>query len=167
MPASTSWSVSTPLSWPRRLRTRVANGRIAHQIGGELLLGALLGEVEAGPVVEAHPQRDRTLARLGRGRGDRVAVVQPAGPGQVDDQVQVAGDDVEELPEPPGSGDLLTVQRGRRRVEGLQRADRGDVDPLDATTDHPLAQVRRERLDLRQFGHATTVPSTLRRRLVR
>ena len=61
---------------------------------------------------------------------------------------------------PAGAGDLLAVQRGRRRVERLQRADRGDVDPLDALADHALAQVRGERLDLRQFGHAAaTVPS--------
>ena len=85
MPASTSWSVSTPLIWPRRLRIRSAKlgqvgaervraepgdaghlRRVAHQVGGELLLRARLGQVEAGAVVQPDPQRDRALAGLER-----------------------------------------------------------------------------------------------------
>ena len=70
------------------------------------------------------------------------------------DQVQAAGElDVEELAVPAGTGHLPAGDRGRRRVEGLQRADRGHVDPLDAVADRALAQVGGERLHLGQFGH--------------
>src|SRR5262249_39472884 len=91
--------------------------------------------------------------------------MQPAGSGQMDDEVQVTDDDVEELAVPSGAGDLPTVQGGGRRVEGLHRADGGHVDPLDAVTDDTLAQVRGERLDLRQLGHGPTVPSVITARL--
>ena len=55
---------------------------------------------------------------------------------------------------PAGAGDGTPVQRGRRRVVRLQRADRGDLDPLDAPADRALTQVGGERLDLGQFRHA-------------
>ena len=88
-------------------------------------------------------------------------VVQPARPGQVHDQVQAALDgDVQELAVPPGVGDLLVVQRGRRRVVGLEHADRGHVHPRDAVPDDPLTQVRGEGLHLRQFRHAPTLASS-------
>ena len=61
---------------------------------------------------------------------------------------------VEELAVPAGAGELPPGRGGDRRVVRLQGADRGDVDPLDAAADGPLAQVRGERLHLWQLGHA-------------
>jgi hypothetical protein len=128
IPASTSWSTRTPLIWPLRERMRSANsglgdgqrvrpepghaghlGRVAHQIGGQRLLRAGLGQVEAGAVVEPHPQRDRPAARLERRRRlERVAVVQPAGPGEVNDQVQVVAEaDIQEFPCRPASRTVI------------------------------------------------------------
>jgi hypothetical protein len=46
------------------------------------------------------------------------------------------------------------VQRQRGGFVGLEDADRGDVDPGDRVADRALAQVRGERLDLWEFGHA-------------
>src|SRR5579859_3343136 len=56
-------------------------GRVADQVDGQALLGALLGQVESGTVVEPQPERQRALAGLGRGGGQVVAPAQPAGPG--------------------------------------------------------------------------------------
>ena len=64
------------------------------------LAGALLGEVEAVAVVQVDPQRQRAPARLRRRGGQAGAPVQPAGAGQVDDQVQPGDVEVEELAVP-------------------------------------------------------------------
>ena len=61
--------------------------------------------------------------------------------------------DVEELAVPAYTGDRQAVQGGRRRVEGLQRADGGDVDAGHDASGHPLAQVAGQRLDLGQLRH--------------
>ena len=58
------------------------------------------------------------------------------------------------LPYRAGAGDRSPCERGQRRVERLQRAERGDVEPGDDAAGRALAQERGERLDLGQFRHA-------------
>jgi hypothetical protein len=57
-------------------------------------------------------------------------------------------------------GDVLDqgpVQRGDRRVVGLQGAERGEVDPHDGAVAQAPAQVLRKRLDLGQLGHRSSI----------
>ena len=55
----------------------------------QALLGARLGDVEAGPVIEHEARGERALAGSARHRGGGdVAPPQPPGAGQVDQQVQ-------------------------------------------------------------------------------
>ena len=80
--------------------------------------------------------------------------MQPAGAGQVSDQVQAAGElDVEELAVPTGADELAAGDRGGRWVVRLQGADRGHLEPVDAVTGGALAQVGGEGFHLWQFGH--------------
>jgi hypothetical protein len=66
----------------------------------------------------------------------------------VDDQVQALDLDVEELAVPASTRDLLAVQLGPRRADGLQHGQRRDVHPRDGATDTVLADVLGERLHL-------------------
>ena len=50
--------------------------------------------------------------------------------------------------------DERAVQRVQRRVERLEGAERGQVDPADRLADQASAQVLDEGFDLRQLGHA-------------
>ena len=127
-------------------------------VDGQPLAGALLGEVEAVAVVEVHAQRERTLARLRRRGRQVLAPVQPAGPRQVDDEVQAGDVEVEELAVPAGTGDLEAAERAQRRVERLDRLDRGEVGPRQDAADGVLAQERGQRLHLGQLGHPTIIP---------
>src|SRR4029079_2833051 len=105
---------------------------------------------------------------LGRCRRQLLPPVQPAGRGEVGGQVQcvrragggTADLDVEELPVPPGAGDLQPGDRRRWRVEGLQRADRGGGEPGDDVTYRALAQECGERLHLGQLRHAVQYAPT-------
>ena len=65
---------------------------------------------------------------------------------------------VEELAVPTDPGDGETVQRRGRWVEGLEHADRADLDAGNHPSDGPLAEERRQRLDLRQFRHPVSLP---------
>jgi hypothetical protein len=117
-------------------------GGVANDVHRQALLGALLGEVEAGTVIQMDPQRKRTAARLRRRWRQLVPPVQPAGPGQVYDEVQPADVEVQELPVPPCPGDLQPGQRGVRRVERLDRRHRAQVDAGENMPDRALAQER-------------------------
>ena len=80
-------------------------------------------------VVEHDPGGQRGLgARLGRQRRHLVAPADPARRGRGGDEVQPAGGDVEELAVPGDVVDQRALERLQRRVERLQRAERGDVD---------------------------------------
>lgn len=69
------------------------------------------------------------------------------------DEVEVTGLQPEVLPPPVCRGDDTTVQRGRRRVDGLEHRQRSDVDALHLPPDRVPAEVFGERLNLRQFRH--------------
>ena len=73
---------------------------VAHDVDREALLRPLLGEVEAGAVVEVHAQRRSGPCRGAAARAAGLAPLQPAGPGQVHDQVQPVDVEVEELAAP-------------------------------------------------------------------
>ena len=180
MPAMMPWSRSTPLICVRRPASRPASvsmvksaasgsgaeggdaghlGRVADQVDGQALLGPLLGQVEPGAVVEPQPERQRALARLGRRRGQVVAPAQPAGPGQVRDQVQaLVGGQVQELAVPADLGDHLSGEGRQRGIERLQHRERGGVGTRDGMADRVLAQEGGQRLHFRQFRHASSLP---------
>jgi len=71
---------------------------------------------------------------------------------------------VEELAVPADARDRRTVQRGQRRVERLDRAQRRDVGAHDGAPDRSLAQERGERLDLGQLRHGIKRTCGCRRR---
>ena len=176
MPAMTDWSRSTPLSCSRPCSARIAastSGVNASSSGSgpsRAMPGTSAGSrttytasflrvpasvrSKPGAVVEVDAQRERALAvRLGRRRRQRGPPLQPAGPGQVDHQVQAVHVQVEELPVPARPGHGQPAERGHRRVVRLQGADRGDVDPGHHAPDGALAQHVGEGLHLRQLGH--------------
>ena len=114
MPAMVLWSRSTPLSWARPAALEDARGARRGEVVGQRVGSEAgdararragrgrrtprgscwvpgLGEVEAGAVVEHDPRGQRRLAAgPGRHRRHLVAPAHPAGPGQVEDQVQAA-----------------------------------------------------------------------------
>ena len=55
------------------------------------------------------------------------------------------------------SSTKLPLQRGQRRVEGLQRAERRDVDAGDRAAVQPAAQVERQAFDFGQLGHGASL----------
>ena len=152
MPAIVPWWRSTPLTWERPAAARIAAERLdgevvaqrvgaergdaghvlgaSYDVGGEALLGAGLGDVEPAAVVEHDAQRERPTCDPARGGSRRhlVAPADPAGPGEVDHEVQAGGVDVEELAVAGDVVDEGALERLQRRVEGLERAERGDVD---------------------------------------
>ena len=77
--------------------------RVAHQVDGQPLLGAHLGEVEAGHRAvrelrrQMQPERERPAAGLRRRGWQRVAPLQPAAAGQMGDQVHPVEVEGEEL----------------------------------------------------------------------
>ena len=71
----------------------------------------------------------------------------------MEDQVQAGGLDVEELAVPGDVVDQRALERGQRRVEGLQRAERRDVDLGDGVAVEPAPQVEGQRFHLGQLGH--------------
>ena len=94
------------------------------------------------------------LPGLGGAGGQVVAPAQPAGAGQVHDQVQApVGGHVEELAVPADAGDHVAGERGQRRVERLQDRERGRVGPGDGVSGGVLAQEGGQRLYFRQFRH--------------
>ena len=95
------------------------------------------------------------------GRGGAVGCcppAQPAGTGQVHDQVQPAGLDVEELAvpgTPSTSGPPSAVSGGSNVLSTLKATG---IDAGERMARQPLAQVADQRLHLGQLGHATSVP---------
>jgi hypothetical protein len=73
--------------------------------------------------------------------------------------VQPGGLDVEELAVSCHVVHERAVQRRQRGVEGLQRAEGGDVDARDRPVLEPGAQVEGEGLDLGKLGHAASISS--------
>ena len=61
--------------------------------------------------------------------------------------------EVEELAAARGVEEARADERGHRRVERLQRADRRELDARHAQAFAVRAEVRRQRLDLGQLGH--------------
>ena len=122
--------------------------------------GAGLGDVEAGPGLEVGVVDDDAggegvlAAGPGGQRRHLVAPADPAGPGEVDDEVQPAGVDVEELAVPGDVLDERALERVQRRVEGLQRAERGEVDA--ARSRGPSSRPRRSRARASTSGSSGT-----------
>src|SRR6476469_9332298 len=83
-----------------------------------------------------------------------------AGPAEVDDDVHAARVDVEELAVPRHVVDERAVKGVQRRVEGLQRAERRQVDAADRAADQTTAQVLDEGFDLRQLGNGGSLGRT-------
>jgi hypothetical protein len=164
MPLTSVWSVSALAvdgqgvgAEPRDTRDF---GRRTDDVDGQPLAGALLGQIEAVAVVQVHPQRERPLARLGRRGRQAGAPVQPAGPGQMDDEVHARDVEVEELAVPARAGDLQPAQRGEGRVEGLDRLHGGEIRPRQDMADGVLAEERGQRLHLGQLGHPPMIPGS-------
>ena len=79
------------------------------------------------------------------------------GSGEVEAEVQAGGLDVEELAVPGDPVDHRALERGQRRVEGLQGAERGDVDLDDRVPVEPAPQVEGQRFHLGQLGHGASL----------
>ena len=135
-------------------------GGVAHDVDGERLLGARLGEVESGAVVEAHAQRDGRLPRPDDGLRQLVVPAEPPRAREVEHEVQAARIEIDELAVAGCRVDRATRELLQRRVEGLQRRDRGDRRRRDRTTDRTLAEEPHQRIDLGQFGHPAIVSPT-------
>ena len=135
--------------------------RVADDVRRQALAGAGLGDVEAGLVVEDDAEGERRLgARLRRDRRHLVAPAHPAGAGEVQDQVEAGRLDVEELAVPGDVVDHRALERGQRRVEGLEGAERGDVDLRDGVAVEPAPQVEGQGFHLGQLGHAVSLGRT-------
>ena len=134
--------------------------RVLDDVDRKPLLRSLLGEVEAAVVVQPNPQRKRRLARLCRSRRQGVTPMQPAGAGEMGDQVQPGHVEVEEL---AASRDRINGQAGERRdwwVVRLQHADRRDLDARHDVADSLLGKEVGKRLHLRKFRHAAQSASS-------
>ena len=102
---------------------------------------------------------DLLLGRGGTGR-QLVAPADPAGAGEVEDQVETGRLDVEELAVPGDVVDQRALERLHRRVERLQGAERDDVDPADGMTVEPALQIEGQRFHLGQLRHHPSMPTT-------
>ncbi len=132
--------------------------RIVHQMDGQALGGAHLGQVEAVAAGEDRPQRERALARPWRGGGKAVLPLKPAGPREVDEQMKLPCRDVEELPVPGHGGHGGAFERGGRRVVRLQDVDRERQDAGDLPADQMVVEEVPQGFDFRQFGHDSSLP---------
>ncbi len=147
--------------------------RVAHDVDREALLRAGLGHVEAGAlgqgraiapraVVEHEAGGERGLAgATGPLRGG-LAPADPAGPGEVHDEMKVAlplflERQVEELAMPVRVGHRAAGERRDRRVEGLERREGHDLEPLDDPAAQAGAEVRHEGMHLGQLRHVTSL----------
>ena len=128
--------------------------RVADDVDGQPLLGAGLGDVEPGLVVENHARGERVLA-AGPGRQRRHLVLQRIQPprARCDDQVEPADVDVQELAVPGDVLDQQPLERPQRRVEGLERAERRDVHGGDRMAVQPAPEVEGQGFHLGQLGH--------------
>ncbi len=191
MPAMTRWSVMTFFTRPDCPASTLASAarssssasgpsratrdgpRVGHHRRGHRLLRARLGDVEPAAATEHDPQRDRA-SHLRRPRGDRVRPAQPAGAGQMQQQMQfgrtVGGrggagdrDQVEELAVSAGPGHRPPDQRGGRGIVGGQHVERGDVHRGDGLAGRVLGEERSQRGDLGQLGHGHSLPELARR----
>ncbi len=76
---------------------------------------------------------------------------------QVGDQVQAAGADVEVLAVATYVVDEGAVERGERRIEGLEGSELGEMDRGDGVPVEASPEILGERLDLGKFRHASTL----------
>ena len=152
---------------------------VAHDVRGQALLGPRLGHVQAGDrghgrlrCRQQHSQGQRragtptpaAAAQSRRRLGRVVAPADPTAPRQVQHQekrLSVRVDRVQDqvLAQPGEPEHLRPSQRGHRRVEGLECADRGHI---DADHDHPrgtLGECLRQGGHLGQLGHGSAPPS--------
>ena len=130
--------------------------RVADDVDREPLPRARLGDVEPGVVVEDDPGGERRLVARPRRRRRAPSSrhrIQPARD-RCTTRCSPEARDVEELAVPGDVVDQRAVERGQRRVVGLQRAERGDVDADDRAVGEASAQVLDQRLHLGQLGHA-------------
>lgn len=96
--------------------------------------------------------------RMGGCCGRSIAPLDPSGPGKVHHQVQVRPEfEVEVLAVPCHPGDRLARQCGCRRVEGLERRDRSDVEPVDGASGESASQVGGESRNFGELGHESSV----------
>ncbi len=139
---------------------------VVDDVHGEALLGARLGEVEAAPALQDHAQGERPLAGPRRRGGEGVLPAQPAGPGQVGDEVESADPQVEELALAGGGPGRLPFEGGERRIVRLEHADGERKDTGDHPPGEVLVEELPEGLDLRQLGHvpSLTAPAAIRER---
>jgi len=105
--------------------------RIVGEPDRQPALGARLGEIESGVVVEGEPEAEWALARPSGGRGLFGFPFQPAGPREVDDQVHALRVDIEHLAVPGDAADLEADQRAEWGFVGLQSGEVGQLDAGD------------------------------------
>ena len=182
MPAITPWSRSTPLICARPDPARIAANRSSVNDGSSgsgpsvAIPGTSAGSctiqiarrffgphsviVMPAPSSSAEPSRRGRLPCAPGERRQRVAPADPAHLREVHHEVQVADREVEELPVMLHVAHRGAGEVGRRRVEGLQRGDRGHEQRADGATDHPLPQIGGEGVDLGQLGHASILRSS-------
>ncbi len=139
--------------------------RVGDQVYRQALAGARLGEIEAGPVGEPEPERQRSPAGPGRLRRQFSPPPQPACPGQVGDEMQyrpaarfLLRHQVKELAVAPGRRDRPAAQCGQRRIVGLQHGDLRDIAAVDDAAHGTLPQIGCECLYLWKFRHASILP---------
>ena len=117
-----------------------------------------LGEVEARAVVQPDTKGDRRLARANHRLWQGIGPPQPTGAGQMEDQVRSATVDVDELAMTSDARDGRADEGLRRWVEGLEDADRAEVDPRDGQAVQSRAQEVDKGLHLGQFRHRRRPP---------
>ena len=128
-----------------------------------------VGETEGGAVGEPDDGADKRILRRAA-----LAEEQLSGHAQGDDDRLVAVElEHDELAAPADAGDLATAEARRevRRWDGLRHAMPERLESRDASPDHELAQLPRDRLDLGQLRHvrrqaagsASSRPSSCRR----
>ena len=184
MPAMSDWEASTVFTLPgrrraggeacrRRRRRRGVPARawplldvvgLADHPQGQTLLGAHLGDVEARPAVEAHPQGQRAAGWDGHGRrGSCVLPLHPAAPGQVEHQPHGHRVDAQVFAPPGHRRHGATTSDGEGWVEGLEGGDGGQLASLPRGAPTCARQEPGERLHSGSSGTPRSSHDTSRR----
>ena len=175
-----SWSRSRPLIWVRRPSSMRGEGvlvevvghrvgaeprdaghlrDVPHDVGGERLLRAGLGEVEARAVGQPHAQRDRATCP-GASRCWAARRTSAASPARARWKTRwvPSTSRSRNLPWRRHAVDRGPGERGRRRVEGLEHREGRQLDAGHGQPGGALGEEVDERLHLGQLRHVALMP---------